>query len=133
MPFCVFPKNMIDIIMRRRVVLNESYVSEFVNDPNNPSPSAFQSTFGSGLSVTLNKRSSFHLTGNAKSSSSNSKLSKLSEFLNGGSPRSNKNSNNFTGSAAANAAFIQYQQPLLANVSISNPFYDNRFLVKFIL
>jgi hypothetical protein len=30
MPFCVLPKNIADIIMRKRVVINETHVNEFM-------------------------------------------------------------------------------------------------------
>lgn len=80
MPFCVLPKNIADIILKRRVVLNDQHVAEFLE-------------FDSSNNVNdANKRHTTHLPANIQpnhtkspSTSSMSTGKKLSKFLGGGS------------------------------------------------
>ena len=120
MPYFAMPKNINELIMRKRVVLNEDYIYEFVNQSE------------------LNMKSSTTLTPLIKRP--NSRLNDASILT---SPRNNNNNNNRL--STTNQLFDyqnpiqsqqhqysnqQYQQPLIANYITSNPFYDNKFPVN---
>ena len=107
MPFCALPKNIAEIIKRRRVVLNEQNVSEFI-DFNQQNENKRNTIFGGG------SLSSKHSTASRK----------LTKFL--GTSHHKQYSNH---DAIDFQSPLQYQQPLLANLSTSNPFHENRFPV----
>lgn len=88
MPFFAIPKNVADIVMRKRVVVNESYVPEF-----------------------------YYL--NEHGASNTKKSNKVASFSSSNSPRSSK--------SLSHALSNINQAPLLAHMSSSNPFFDNRF------
>jgi hypothetical protein len=107
MPFCALPKNVAELLKRRRVVVNEANVGEFVSEA--------QASIGE--SNTLAKKSS----------------NRLSEFL---SPRSLKSSNSSSsaaiGGGGGGATSAQYgHQPILAAAPNSNPFYNDSFPVNY--
>ncbi len=113
MPFCALPKNIVGIIARRRVVLNEQSVGEFAE----ASPDLADSYKRGG---TLSSSASFSKPSGGK---------RIAKLLAGTSPRNNsKSSNIVTGSQIS----LFNQQPLLANNSSTNPFHDHRFPVSFI-
>jgi hypothetical protein len=100
MPCFAMAKDIKDLILRRRVVLNEMNVYEFMH---------------------LNEQSNNRVSTISQAST---KTSKFSEFL-GTSPRTNKSSSNQMSSASHN----QYETPNLAGTITSNPFHDNKFPV----
>lgn len=89
----VLPTRVNEIIKKRRVVVNENLVQEFVNDLN------------------------VGVAGKDK------RFSKLGSLLSA-TPKSTKSS-----TATVNQ-IIQFQSPLLANLSNSNPFCNSGFPVK---
>jgi hypothetical protein len=99
MPFCVIPKNIAEILLEKRIVTNEQNVIEFAIDP---------------IVNSKNYTSSL-----SPSSTNANRFSKRASTMMGASPRSVKSS--------YDKAVIINEQPLLANVSIFNPFYDNQF------
>ena len=94
MPFCVLPKNIADVILQKRVVVNEQNVIEF----------NYENQTNTRLST----------------SSPNSRFSmkRASTLV---SPRSTK--------SYYDKSVMVNQQPIVANISQSNPFFDNQFPV----
>ena len=110
MPFFALPNNVGDIIMRKRVVINEQNVNEFVLNE---------------YELVENNRNTLYLNANNKYSTSKKK-NKLSELLSG----SSRSSKNYSAQSGNYSLPNQFQPPILANNSITNPFYDNRFPVN---
>jgi hypothetical protein len=111
MPFCALPKNIAGIIARRRVVLNDQHVGEFMEFSDSNADNYKRDTLTS--SASFNKQS----TGK-----------RISKFLGGQSPRNTTKTSNPTASSQLS---LFSQQPILANNSSTNPFYDHRFPVIF--
>lgn len=101
MPFCAIPKNVGEIILEKRVVVNEPNVLEFASDlmanPRMSTVSLSPSTAGS------------------------SRFSKRASTIMGVSPRAIKS--NYEKASVLN------QLPFLAHASSSNPFAENQFPV----
>lgn len=159
MPYCVLPKTIGELVTRRRVVINEANVSEFVNASGDSVNSSGGSMSKASSSDTTSQVSSSASTSNSSKTAtslgsgdykntsdhkSGKKHSRLSDFISSSSrtaKRSEKDksssSSSGPGSMAAGtgssnttgATMYISQDPILAQLPASNPFSDNRFPV----
>lgn len=99
MPFCAIPTEIHGILARRRVVINEPHVLEFV---------MVAREFANTMTNTTSRASTIGPT------SKKTTTKRFSEFIS---------------STTSQPSSHQYQAPVAAPSTTFNPFYDNRFLV----
>jgi hypothetical protein len=110
MPFYIVPKFVNEMILRRRVVVNSD--AAFVDNK-------LDSTSG-------NRASSSNRTSVI---SKKSHHNRLSELLSSSSSKSSLSSSSKT-SSKVTMQYFPPQDPILAPISPTNPFYDNKFPVR---